>query len=184
MNVEFTPVQKSRIRKRSKVHELDPSEVAGELNIIPFLDIVMNLIMFLLATTAAVLAVTEIEAQLPQTSRAGKRGGGGDAGLNLNVTVTDSGVIVAGARGKLAPGCTNAVTGRVITVPKINGKYDWKGLNECAAKVKSQFPDEDQVILQADPMIEYENVVATMDAIRYKDKDELFPNLLLSAGVR
>jgi biopolymer transport protein TolR len=184
MAVEFTPRQRAHIRKRTRVVELDPSEMVGELNIVPFLDIVVNLIMFLLATTAAVLAISEIEAQLPTTGRAGRRGADTGQSLNLNVTVTDMGVIVAGARGKLAPGCENTATGRVITVPKLGGKYDWAGLSTCLAKVKEAFPDETQVILQADPTIEYEHVIATMDAVRARGKTELFPDLLLSAGVR
>ncbi|MEI8313377.1 MAG: biopolymer transporter ExbD, partial [Verrucomicrobiota bacterium] len=66
---KLTGSQRSYIRKKTTVHDLDPSEAAGELNIVPFLDIVMNIIMFLLATTQAVLAIAEIEAQLPQLGR-------------------------------------------------------------------------------------------------------------------
>lgn len=184
MAVEFTPTQRAYIRKHTKWEELDPSETAGELNIIPFLDIVVNLIMFLLATTAAILAISEIDAQLPTTNRAGKRGGDLGNALNLNITLTDTGVIVAGARGKLTPGCENTTSGRVVTVPKMGGQYDWSGLNECVARIKSEFPDETQVIVQADPTIEYEYVVKAMDAVRFKGNQELFPDLLLSAGVR
>jgi biopolymer transport protein TolR len=183
----LTSQQRAHIRRRSKYHEPDPSELAGELNIIPFLDIVVNLIMFLLATSEAVLAIIQIEAQLPQLS-----GGGGppkdkkDPGLNLNVTLTEAGVIVTGSGGKLAPGCQDTASGRVITVAKKDGKYDWSGLTECVAKIKAvpQFSDETEVIIGADPMIQYEHVVAAMDAVRAKDKSELFPKVLLSAGVR
>ena len=52
---KLTPQQRAYIRRRTKVHDPDPSEIAGELNIVPFLDIVVNLIMFLLATSEAVL---------------------------------------------------------------------------------------------------------------------------------
>jgi len=184
MALDFTAAQRSYIRKRTQVRELDPSEMVGELNIVPFLDIVVNLIMFLLATTAAVLPISEIDAQLPTTSRAGRRGADSGNALNLNVTITDAGLIIAGARGKLAPGCETTVQGRVVTVPKSNGKYDWKGLSDCLTKIKTAFPDETQAILQADPTIEYEYVILTMDTLRARGKQELFPDLLLSAGVR
>jgi hypothetical protein len=40
------------------------------------------------------------------------------------------------------------------------------------------------VILTADPNIEYGNVVAAMDAVRSDGTTELFPDVMLSAGVR
>ncbi len=183
----LSATQRAYIRRRSKIHDLDPSEMMGELNIVPFLDIVVNLIMFLLATTEAVLAIAQIEAQLPQLGRGGKSTGAAAApGLNLNVTVTDNGVIVTGSGGKLAPGCQDVASGRVTTVPKKDGKYDWEALTECVSRIKSvpAFSDEHEVIIGADPMIEYEHVVSAMDALRGNEQQKLFPDVLLSAGVR
>ena len=184
--MRITPVQRAYILKKTKVVELDPSEAsgAGELNIIPFLDIVTNLIIFLLATAAAVLAMAEIDAQLPTGSRMGRRGGVQTERLNLSLTITQNGIIVAGSGGKLAPGCTQTISGKTVTVPRLGANYDWKALTECVAKVKQEFPDETQVIIQADPVIEYQYVVAAMDAVRNKGDQELFPDLMLSAGVR
>ena len=48
----------------------------------------------------------------------------------------------------------------------------------------SQFPDETQVILSADPSIEYEHIIHAMDAVRVHGTDPLFPDIMLSAGVR
>lgn len=182
---KLSPQQRAYIRRRSKVHDPDPSEIVGELNIVPFLDIVVNLIMFLLATSEAVLAIVQIEAQLPQLG--GKSGGGvaAEPGLNLNVTLTDTGIIVTGSGGKLAPGCQTVTSGAVITVP-MSGKdvYDWKGLTDCAVQIKTKYTSEKDVIVGADPMVHYEHVVAAMDALRSDGKQELFPSVLLSAGVR
>jgi len=182
----LSPTQRAYIRRRSKVHEPDPSEVAGELNIVPFLDIVVNLIMFLLATSEAVLAIAQIEAQLPQLGRGKSGGPAAEPGLNLNVTLTDNGIIVTGSGGKLAPGCQDVASGRVTTVPKKGADYDWAALTECVTRIKSvqQFADEHEVIIGADPMIQYVHVVAAMDALRGEEKAELFPDVLLSAGVR
>jgi biopolymer transport protein TolR len=100
----LTPKQRAYIRKRTKHEEVDPSEAMGELNIIPFLDIVVNLIMFLLMTTTVVLTITQIDSQLPDYRRGvGGRSPTPEASLNLNLTITDSGVIVTGSGGKLAP---------------------------------------------------------------------------------
>jgi len=180
---KLTSTQRAYIRRRTKYHDPDPSELAGELNIIPFLDVVVNLIMFLLATSEAGLAIVQIEAQLPQLGG----GGGGkpkEPGLNLNVTLTEGGVIVTGSGGKLAPGCTDVSTGRVMTVPKKGADYDWAALTACAVKIKAGYPTEKDVIVGADPTIHYEYIVAAMDALRSKDQKELFPKVLLSAGVR
>mgnify|MGYP003341827799 CR=1 FL=1 len=177
--------QQSYLRKRTKVEEVDPSEAAGELNIVPFLDIVTNIIMFLLATTAYVLTTCELDAHLPTLGRGGGGSGDSQTTLNLSVTVTEQGVVVAGSGGKLQPGCTTTGTGRVITVPRrTDGTFDWTALTTCLAHVHSQYPDEHQVILTADPNIEYGNIVAAMDASRADGTTELFPDVMLSAGVR
>ncbi len=182
---QLTPAQRQYIRKKTKVHDLDPSEMGGELNIIPFLDIVVNLIMFLLVTIISAVAIAQIESQLPEYRRGvGSRSAAPEATLNLNVTVVQAGVIVTGSGAKLAPGCGTTASGNVITVPKKNGQYDWQGLTDCAARVKSEFPEERQVIITADPLIQYEHLVAAMDALREKGSEELFSEVLISAGVR
>jgi len=185
-------MQRKYIKKRTKVADLDPSEMVGELNIIPFLDIVVNLIMFLLATTEAVMLITQIESDLPKIARGGRsKAGEVSTPLNLNVTVTDNGVIVSGSGGKLAPGCEDTGGTNPITVPKKNDQYDFEGLTMCVTKVKNLFEDEDTVTISASPQVMYENVVYAMDAVRATKKDrkdknyrELFPNVLISVGVR
>lgn len=180
---KFSPRQRAYIRKRSKDVNVDPSEMVGELNIVPFLDIVVNLIMFLLATTEAVLLISQIESDLPKIAR-GRSKGDVQTPLNLNVTVTDGGVIVSGSGGKLARGCTGIDTGRDLTVPKKGTAYDWTGLTECVARVKQQYASEHSVTVSADPQVQYEYVVAAMDAVRNRGKDPLFPDVMISVGVR
>jgi len=181
---KFTPKQRAYIRKRTKESNVDPSEMVGELNIIPFLDIVVNLIMFLLATTEAVLLISQIESDLPKIARGRSSGADVATPLNLNVTVTDGGVIVSGSGGKLAPGCSSIDQGRALTVPKKGKDYDWRGLTDCVARVKQQYKDEHSVTVSADPQVQYEFVVAAMDAVRTRGTDALFPDVLISVGVR
>ncbi|MBW2462994.1 MAG: biopolymer transporter ExbD [Deltaproteobacteria bacterium] len=186
---KLTPAQRQYIRKKTKVHDLDPSEAAGELNIIPFLDIVMNLIMFLLMTTSTAIALAQINSQLPEYSRGiGGRSSNEEPTLNLTVLVVEQGAIVTGSGAKLAPGCrdvnNSTAAGDVITVPRINGEYDWAGLTECASRIKEQFPEENEVKVTADPLIEYRHLIAALDALRNKDTEALFPDVLIAAGVR
>jgi biopolymer transport protein ExbD len=180
----FTSRQRAYIRKRSKAVNIDPSEMVGELNIVPFLDIVVNLIMFLLATTEAVLLISQIESDLPKIAKGRSRGPDVATPLNLNVTVTDGGVIVSGSGGKLARGCTGIDSSRDPTVPKKGRDYDWPALTECVARVKQQYADEHSVTISADPQVQYEFVVAAMDAVRNRGKDALFPDVMVSVGVR
>lgn len=205
---KLTPRQRAYVRKRTQHHEPDPSEEMGELNIVPFLDIVVNLIIFLLATVQAVLAIAQLDAQLPTLGRRVGRSASENQGstLNLSVTITEAGVIVSGSGGKLAPGCSQMQSGRVITVPSQRGEYEWtverrigsgrdqqivsevgataRALTECVQRVKQEYPDETQVILTADPEIEFEHIVGAMDALRGPGPQELFPDVMLSAGVR
>ena len=181
---KFSPRQRAHIRKLTREVHVDPSEMVGELNIVPFLDIVVNLIMFLLATTEAVLLISQIESDLPKIAQGRSKGADVATPLNLNVTVTEGGVIVSGSGGKLAPGCTGIEQGRALTVPKKGKDYDWSGLTECVSRVKLQFKDEHSVTVSADPQVQYEYVVAAMDAVRTKGKDQLFPDVLISVGIR
>ena len=78
----------------------------------------------------------------------------------------------------------DTVTGRVMTVPKKGKDYDWTGLTECVARVKQQYASEHSVTVSADPQVQYEYVVAAMDAVRNRGKDPLFPDVIISLGVR
>lgn len=182
---ELTPRQRQYVRKRTKVVELDPSEMQGELNIIPFLDITINLIMFLLIMVTTIAFFAQVEARLPEYGAGGVgRRAPDEPKLNLNLTLVERGVVVTGSGGKLAPGCANTSSGDVVTVPNTGGEYDWPKLTECAARVKQEFPDETQVTVSADPVIHFENVLEAMDAVRNQGDEELFPDVLLSAGIR
>jgi biopolymer transport protein TolR len=195
--MKLSPTQRRWLRKTTKEHNLDPSEMTGELNIVPLLDVIMNLIVFMMATMATVYAFMMIQTEMPTLrSGIGSRSQIQENTLNLNVTITAEGVIVTGSGAKLTakcgapPGSPDASLpalgqGRVITVAvESDGRYDWARLTRCLAEVKERFPDEDQVIISADPLVHYEHVVAAMDASRAQETTDLFPNVILSAGVR
>ena len=186
MPARLTPRQRAYIRKRTYQPDLDPSETSDELNIVPFLDIVMNLIMFLLMVTSAVAFFSQVSAQLPEykSGGVGKRASD-EPSLNLNITITRQGTIVSASGGKLAPGCTTTAPGKVITVPKkATGQHDWAELTQCVTRIKKEYEDEERLTLSADPEVEYEHIINAMDAVRGDDKTPLFPEVLLSAGLR
>jgi biopolymer transport protein ExbD len=174
-------VARMKISRKSKPKELSPDEEGGELNIIPYLDIVVNIIMFLLATTVVAVSLTNINVSSPSIG-AGGAGGGEEQSLNLTVTVTDQGFTVAASGGVLTAGCQR--TGPPPTVAKLPTGYDFEGLTRCVSEVKRTFPDETRVIVAANPEVPYETIVQSLDALRGDSTKILFPDVMLSAGIQ
>src|SRR5690606_25084749 len=105
--------------------------------------------------------------------------------LNLTVIVTADGVSVGASGGWMAPGCTTTTRqGGRVAVPTRGRAYDWPGLTACARLIHNEFPTERKVIVSADPEIEFEHIIAAMDALRADGTDELFPEVMISAGLR
>jgi hypothetical protein len=101
------------------------------------------------------------------------------AALNLALTLTAAGVIVAGSGGKLAPGCTRTFLGRGVTVPRTSPTADDAGLATCLQLVKEQFPDETTVTVSADPAIPASDFVRAIAVARGTEAAPLFPNVLV-----
>jgi len=155
--------------------------VLGELNIIPFLDITVNLMLFLLATTAVTLTTVEVQARLPELHPGG---GYGAPPTRLSVTLTEHGVILGTGAGFVRPGCEDTGAGGTIAVPARNGALDGEGLRHCAARLHSALPEVNDVVLTADPAIPYADLIHAMDALRADGETPLFPTVLISGGVR
>jgi biopolymer transport protein TolR len=182
--MHLSSAQKLFIRRRLRRAESDdPAAAAGELNIIPFLDIVVNLIMFLLVTIVSVLALSQVEVDLPRHGPP-CRGAHCQSSLDLGVTLTDRGIWVSGTGGVLANGCGVESGTGAPTLPIRDGAYDYEALTNCLRHVKGEFPEEDTVIVSADPNIHYEEVLRAMDASRADARGPLFPRVLVAASVR
>lgn len=159
-----------------------PPEGGGELNIVPLLDIVVNLMLFLLATVTVAMAVAEVEAELPTSCATGRCSG--PPGLDLAVSITDRGIAVTTSSGGLAPGCAEVVRAAPLTVPRRRDGHDMAALRACLERVSASRPDERTATLTADPDVPYEHVIAVMDALRGSPEAPLFPRVRLSAGLR
>jgi biopolymer transport protein TolR len=173
---KLNAAQRSKIRRLSAPKELAPDEEGGELNIVPFLDIIMNVLMFVLATVTTVFLAT-IATTPPKT---GGGHGPDTPALSLTVIVVPDGFSVKTKGASVAPGCHD--TGSGLTVPKASGDYDYAGLHNCVITVKKGAPaevqDETNVTISANPNIPYQVIVATMDALRRDDEGkDLFPDV-------
>lgn len=173
---QLSAAQRSRIRRLSAPKEHSPDEAGGELNIVPFLDIIMNVLMFVLATVSVTFTAT-IDTYPPRA------GSGARAPttptLGLTILVVPDGFSMKARGGNVAPGCND--TGPGIAIPKKEGEYDFAGLKACAAKLKSaapEFKDEMGVTISANPPIPYQAVVSTMDAVRKNvEGEDMFPDV-------
>jgi len=175
---KLTGQQRAHIRRRSKIVELDPSELAGELNIVPFLDIIVNILIFVLATVAVTFTAT-IETNPPASRSAGVRQEVQSEALNLTVLIVNEGFSLKASGGNIAPGCQTPGPG--IAVSKKGNLYDYAGLKTCATRLKKaspDFADETQVYITANPGTEYQTIIAAMDALRATPEGEvLFDNV-------
>ena len=164
-------------RMRDHVEEIE--EEAGELNLVPYMDIVTNIIIFLLASVVNQVSLANINVSVPSIS------GGSSAEdtppppekppLNLTVSVGATGFTVAASGGVLP-----------IVAKLPNGRYDFKSLTAKLKEIKAA-PDnaaETKANFSADANISYDIVVATLDAMRIDEAGKiLFPDVAFAAGI-
>ena len=175
---ELTTAQRSKIRRLSQPRELSPDEEGGELNIVPFLDIIMNILIFVLATVAVTFTAT-IDTTPPASKGSGVRSEVPSEALNLTVLIVNDGYSLKASNGNIAPGCQGPGPG--VAIPLKNGKYDPDSLTVCAARLKASSPDfaeENQVYITANPGTDYQSIVDVIDALRLTPQgDALFDNV-------
>lgn len=168
MDSPLSLAQRARIRRLSAPGEVDPSEGGGELNVVPFLDIIMNVLLFVLATMPAVftssIALDEVH-----------HGRGKGEALQLTMMVTDEGVALKTSRGSINAGCE---VGGGLTVAAQGGSVDWEALKSCARKLKANpdFDAERSVTVTASNGTPYATLIRAMDAVREDSQGPLFPD--------
>ena len=175
----FYSKRKLRIRDR---------EEGGELNIVPYLDILMNLIMFMLLSITGLSAFGILNVNAPNYGGPSTQmtDEGDKPKLLLTVLISKKGFYVAGTGGVVgqqAQGQPNP-TEAPPSIPKKGDAYDYSALTESMVNVKKEFPSETKVIVGAEGDIPYEVLVSTMDAIREtpgKDRKVLFSDVTLGA---
>lgn len=164
-------------RRKLKPRE---EEEMGELNIIPYLDILMNLILFMLLSINGLAAFGIINVSAPgyggPSTTVAPQENPEQPRLVLSVLISKKGHFI---------NSENAILGQdgAPTVGlKADGSYDYASLNAQMMKIKSAFPSETKVVVAADPEIPYDALIQTMDALREtRDKPHrvLFPDVTL-----
>jgi biopolymer transport protein ExbD len=178
---KLSAAQRSRVRRLSRPRELSPDEEGGELNIVPFLDIITNVLMFVLATIT-VTFTTMIDSQPPRISGSSVRPPTKPT-LSLNIIVIDKGFIVSAFGQRIGEGCQGPGAGVAVGMKTADGvtDYDYTSLTACAKRLKSQVPeaaDETNATITANANIPYQAIVSTVDAVRKSDDGQvLFPDI-------
>ena len=177
---KLSAAQRSRVRRLSAPKELSPDEEGGELNIIPFLDIITNVLMFVLAT---IIGHVHHDDRLRAAARGRLELAGADeADLVAQHHRRRQGVHRLGLRPahrRGVPGARRRARGR--PADRAARDYDYSALTTCAKRLKNQVPeaaDETAATLTANGNIPYQVIIGTVDAIRKSDDgQELFPDI-------
>src|SRR5262245_53745139 len=138
---------RTRMRKiREAAEEL--AEEGGELNLVPYLDIVTNVIMFLLATTTFAAALADVNVSSPTTASAAASATPSEAQpreeLNLTVSISEKGFTIAASGAVLYQGFSFDGAGNLVqtstnlpTIPmRPDGKYDLDSLSKKMLEIK------------------------------------------------
>jgi biopolymer transport protein ExbD len=144
-----------RLRNRPKAESFD-TDIMRVLNLIPMMDILTVLVIFLLIT-AVFTHITIMDLNIP--TRAG--------GSAVNVPNFSIEVIVRKAGLEIANGSSVEAA-----IPKKNDQYDLELLSKMLTRLKAQYPEKEDATVLVEPDIQYDYLVQIMDAMRGADVRE------------
>lgn len=161
-----------------------------EINMTPVMNLMVVLIPLLLSS-AQYIKIGVIDLNLPPAVGTSVSQLGSpkevEKKLDLAVTITDQGFFISSSLAIL-----RNLNGEGPTIPlSENGEYNFEELSrklyELKRKALGNFSDTEKIVIQAEPQINYQLLVSTLDAARsvsIEDKTyTLFPEVSLAAGV-
>jgi biopolymer transport protein TolR len=164
---------------RGRGHRAGLEAIGTELNLVPYLDMMTVLVLFLLVTITSFLSFTMLNASIPQLSTEGPPqppAATKKAQLLLMVRVTKAGFV-------LDPNVQGGQAVKQAAIGKLpDGGFNFGELTNGLSAIKAKFNDETRVLLIAEPNIIYDDIVHTMDAVRERTAGagDLFPDVTLS----
>jgi len=201
------------MKRREEDIETDERE-GGELNLVPYLDIITNVVLFLLASVTTGLVLGTVNSSLPEFSAgaaaAEATNPADEPPLQLVAAVTKKEIQLFSLSG-----LEGTVTAPKLKLPAQNGTYPYAKITEAAQEiVKRRWANKEpmssvggkpeclrdgkpvavtecrpdkatEVFLIVDGDVRYEVVIATMDALRVApDGTPLFPGVIFSSGIQ
>jgi biopolymer transport protein ExbD len=167
-----------------------PHEPEHELNLVPYLDIMVNLVMFMLLSMTGFITFQMVNVNMPDLSAEGigtPPPKPAAENLTLNLSVSTKGFYIAANVGVVSG--DQAATddkSKPPTIPlKPNAKgemdYDYATLTSKMQELKAKFPATTQYFLAADKAVKYDVIIHTMDATRGDSQHVLFPDVAFAA---
>ena len=148
-------------KKRRRGVDAIEEALSGELNLVPYLDVMVNLIMFVLLTTASASSFGLLAFNVPTFSK----GGGGkppaeeEKPLELTVWVSKDGYQVVSNKGAPLDPIRR-------TNSKENEGYDLKSLQLLLERIGKTYPKTKTATLFIEPLIPYEIAVKTLEVMK------------------
>lgn len=186
---------KARMAMKRREEEVEQEEIeSGEINLVPYLDIVTNLMLFLLASVSAGFILGQINTTLPDHVKSqavqptDPSKDPNEKPLQLIVSAARDGMILWSVSG--LEGTNEAPKARIPRLAQQKAdeapRYDLKVLNDALYQIastrwkgKARGIDTYEIILQADPDIPYETIVHIMDAVRQRIPPDIKPGFKL-----
>jgi len=141
-----------------------------EINLVPYLDIMVVLIMFMVVVTAFLVQLNEAAIIAPSYG-SGAGGKSGEQKPFLTVTITEKNILVFGG---------GSASGVMEALPK----DDYQALAGQLRSLKTAMPDvSPNLVVTADKQVPYKEIVRVLDAARTDRQGSLFPNITLSVSV-
>lgn len=163
---------------RSREVEGEEEGADADLNLTPYLDIMMNLVIFLIFSFQVIIEFRLIDVVPPAVgSSAAASASQENPKPQPTLLITRQGYRLISSQPDLMP---------AVDIPKKGEKYDAAELKDRLISWKKEFGLGESIVFTADLETEYQVVVEAMDAIRMDGKEYLFPDVLLArpSGVK
>ena len=166
----------------------EPGAVDISLNLTALMDILSNLLFFLLASFGATIIMV-INGAVPVQSAEKSDIADTKQSVTVNIKLAKTGFEVNATGSAQTPEELKAL-GRVLAMK--GGQHDYPGLTEALYAIKQKYPKSDTVILTPEPGLRYETLIRTMDAAREREVDavgirrpvKLFPTVVVSTVIK
>ncbi len=146
----------------------DKRNVAVELNLVPFIDLMSVCIIFLLITavwTQVSMIQLGSSVYAKKTSANSLKNPPAHADIPFRVSVLENGFDVL-------------IGNKKLMIPLVNGKYNAKALLSYVKKLKLSYPDKTDVVVASRDQVKYEYVITALDVLLLAG----FPEVAIATG--
>jgi len=152
-----------------------------DLNLVPYMDIMVNLIMFMIVMTAYIIQMN-VAPVLAPAYKSGSAGGESDQDKPkpfLTVAVSSKSIALLGSTDEVPASEFSAGVDPATNQPA----YPYAELTAQLRVLKTNYDVAENLVITAEGGVPYSVLVRTMDAARSDVKGDLFPGVTLGLAV-